>query len=90
MIAALWGWAASSWSVIQARAITSGLTGPAPRPARVIDLELVHVLSLVEGILCENEDNAKRMQTLYERHKPSPPIRRGAARKAEIGRFLAL
>lgn len=76
--------------MVQARAIQHGLIGPPPKPARVIDLDLTHILALAELILSEHEDTAREMQDAYDEARPLPPlppVTRGEQRRADIERF---
>lgn len=67
-----------------------GLIGSPPLPQRVIDCDLTHVLALIEAIVCEKEDGAKRVQEMYEAAKPAPPVKRGKRRREEINRILSI
>lgn len=76
--------------MVQARAITVGLIGSPPLPQRVVDCDFVHILALIEAIVCENEDGAKQVQQMYEAAKPAPPVTRGERRREEINRILSI
>ena len=78
--------------MVQSRAVLAGLVGP-NSAARVLDLEPVILLALIEAILAETPGIAEQIDTIYEDAKPLPPLpppARGDGRRAEIERFANL
>jgi hypothetical protein len=67
----------------------AGLIGPG-RAEHLLDLDLTLLLAFIEGILCESEENAERIQQMYEDAKPAAPVVRGEQRRAEVAAFLAM
>ena len=67
----------------------AGLVGPG-RAEHLLDLDLTLLLAFIEAILCESEENAERIQRLYDDAKPAPPVARGEQRRAEVASFLAM
>ena len=88
MIFALAGWAAESWNVVTARAVTAGLV-PHVAP-RLGGLDPIIFLAFLEAIVCETEEGAKEIQRLYDDARPAPPVTRGAARRAELRDLMNL
>lgn len=88
MIFALVGWAAESWHVATARAVTAGLV-PHVAP-RLGQLDTITFLAFLEAVVCESEDGAKTVQRLYDEGKPAPPVTRGARRRAQIEHLMGL
>jgi hypothetical protein len=88
VIFALVGWAAESWNVATARAVTAGLV-PHCAP-RLGQLDTLIFLAFLEAVVCESEDGAKTIQRLYDEGRPAPPVTRGARRRAEIEHMLGL
>jgi hypothetical protein len=72
--------------------VLAGLIGPG-RVARVLDLPVVVLLALIEGIVAESEHGAKTIDDAYDEARPTPPPpprKRGPERRAEIDRFANL
>ena len=67
----------------------AGLIGPG-RAERLLDLDLTMLLAFIEAVLCESEENAQRIQRIYDDAKPAAPMVRGEQRRAEVASFLAL
>lgn len=84
-------WAVNDWHTAQARAVHAGLIGPRG-PQHLLDLDPVHLLAFIEGIVCESEDNAEKIQQMYDDAKPKPPPPRmsEAERQAQVARFSAM
>lgn len=67
----------------------AGLIGPG-RAEHLLDLDLTLLLAFFEALLCENEENAKQIQKLYDDAKPRRRTADPAERRAEVAAFLAM
>jgi hypothetical protein len=66
------------------------MTGLIPGHAEhLLHLDLVVLLAFLEGVVCENEDNARHIQQIYDDHKPRRP-RPATDRRAEVAAFMAM
>ena len=88
MILALVGWAAESWNVAAAKALTAGLV-PHVAP-RLGQLDPLTFLTFLESVVCESEEGAQEIQRLYDEAKPAPPVTRGERRREELAHIMDL
>lgn len=56
----------------------------------LLDLDVTILLAFLEGVICENEDNAKRVQEMYDAARPPAPKASGEQRRADVARFMAI
>ncbi len=83
------------WHVLQSRAIEQGIFGIPSAPARLIDVDSTVFFAFVEGIVRNDEENAKAIDKIYDEAKRkqqriTAPEKSAAERQAEIDSFTRL